>query len=1066
MLRLLLGRAGRGKTFRCLEEIRRELRRHPWGPPLLLLVPEQATFQMEQALVSGDVAGTVRARVVSFRRLAAETLRSGPRGGPKPLGELGKSMVLGLVLRRCRPKLKLLGACAHRPGLVGELARAFQEFCQYRVEPGEIIRRLEGEISSVLSAKLDDLGVLWETYRAFLAQRFYDPDDLLTLAARRLVETRPLAGASLWIDGFAGFTPQEYQFLAALLVQVSTATVALCLDPEEHQEPELSTFYPPLQTHYRLRDLASRLGLECCEEKLGTQGAATGSGAVPSRFTANPALAHLEQEFTRPVPRAYPGPPVGIQLVCAPDPWSEVEAAARRIHRLVEEGLRWRDIAVTMRNLEDYRGIIEVVFGFRGIPYFLDYRRPARNHPVVRLILAATEVLATGWQSEPVIRALKTDLWPFTRAEVDGLENYVIAYGVNGSHWTQEEPWEYHRYTEIDTRGFAWLLGRIDSLRRQVVALFGPWGQNSPTDRRSVREWATDLWRFLENLKVAATLERWQEEAEAAGNPEPAEEHGQVWRQLLSLLEELVEVLGEERVPAADFAEVLQAGMDHLTLGLIPPGLDQVLVGAVERSRQPELRATFVLGLNEGRFPARLVQQGLIDDNEREVLLEKGIELAPARHRQLLGEDFLAYVAFTRPREFLWLSYPSTDEEGGHLRPSPYVARIKAIFPALEETRLSPEAETAPDSENGAVPSSSATLPGQIVAGFYPDPVVLSVSQLEAFARCPFSHFATYLLDLRPRARARLEASKLGLWLHAALHRVSVELESEGLDWGELSPEEAYRRSRAAVERLLPRFRSLLPDEGIGLWTEWVSGLVAKGLRVLAAHARAGRFRPLAAELGFGPKADLPPLPLSLPDGREVYLSGRLDRLEAARGATRWYLRVIDYKIGETTLTWETVRRGLTLALPLYLEVAKANPTLLPEEPRSPCPAGLFYLPLTSSPAASRGPLGPEEAGSAAHQGFRLPGWVLKEEEALSLMVSDATRRADLLPLGASRGETVRALTEAAMLDLLAGARDRAASLALSILSGDISARPSRYGGRSECEVCPYTAVCQREVRP
>lgn len=47
-LQFVIGRAGSGKTGFCLEEIRKRLKDDPEGPPLVLLVPEQATFQAER----------------------------------------------------------------------------------------------------------------------------------------------------------------------------------------------------------------------------------------------------------------------------------------------------------------------------------------------------------------------------------------------------------------------------------------------------------------------------------------------------------------------------------------------------------------------------------------------------------------------------------------------------------------------------------------------------------------------------------------------------------------------------------------------------------------------------------------------------------------------------------------------------------------------------------------------------------------------------------------------------------------------------------------------------------
>ena len=67
-LRFVFGRAGSGKSTLCLEEIRSELRIKPWGAPMILLVPEQATYHMEVTLANTpDLGGSLRAQVLSFR---------------------------------------------------------------------------------------------------------------------------------------------------------------------------------------------------------------------------------------------------------------------------------------------------------------------------------------------------------------------------------------------------------------------------------------------------------------------------------------------------------------------------------------------------------------------------------------------------------------------------------------------------------------------------------------------------------------------------------------------------------------------------------------------------------------------------------------------------------------------------------------------------------------------------------------------------------------------------------------------------------------------------------------
>ena len=105
--RFLLGPAGSGKTFHCLDEIRRALRENPDGPPLILLAPKQATFQLERQLLAGaEISGFTHLHIFSFDRLARfifEKLNVVP---PPLLAEEGRVMILRALLRQHTADLK------------------------------------------------------------------------------------------------------------------------------------------------------------------------------------------------------------------------------------------------------------------------------------------------------------------------------------------------------------------------------------------------------------------------------------------------------------------------------------------------------------------------------------------------------------------------------------------------------------------------------------------------------------------------------------------------------------------------------------------------------------------------------------------------------------------------------------------------------------------------------------------------------------------------------------------------------------------------------------------------
>lgn len=724
-----MGRAGSGKTRTCVEGIRRALRESPDGPPVFFLVPEQATFQMERdLLVAPDLQGMVRGQVVSFTRLAWRVFLQAGGAARRPLGELGKRMALRALVEDLGDQLRIFGRAAGTAGFIDKLAGSLRELKAYDISAETLTRRRDamvrdGSGETLLALKLHDLALVARRFWEYLEGRFTDPDDTLDLLAEKLPASQLARGAAVWVDGFAGFTPQEYKVLASILREAEAIHVALCLDPAEiPRDPDpdkvaevlqklgdIYPFYPTLDTYRRLLLLAREA--DC---PLSGSLILAGSEDQP-RFRGVPVLAHLERElFNYPgrtfVARVVPAQENwnGIHLVAAANRRAEVEAAARQILCLARRGLRWRDMAVILRSLDSYAGLIAPVFKEHGIPCFVDRRRPASHHPLVELLGSAVEVYAYGWNYDALFRFLKTDLTPLSRDEVDLLENYVLAHGIEGARWTDGKPWRYLSRYSLEAEEHPGpeeekFLQEVNRLRDRGVTVLRSFCQDldflRKTQGLSYRGVVEALFNLLDGLGVPDVLEKWRMEAEVAGDLDAAGEHHEIWNAVVDLLDQMVESLGERQTTPEEFAAVLDAGLQGLSLGLVPPGLDQVLVGSVKRSRHPDLKAAFVLGAVDGMLPAVIPEDAIFDDQEREVLARQGLELAPGGRQQSSQEEFLTYIALTRASAFLWVSYPMADDEGRALAPSAVISRIKELFSEIREHRfgLDPELLTTVD---------------------------------------------------------------------------------------------------------------------------------------------------------------------------------------------------------------------------------------------------------------------------------------------------------------------------------------------------------------------------------
>ena len=222
--RFLLGPAGSGKTFRCLKEIRAELRENPEGPPLIFLAPKQATFQLErQLLTGGGNSGYARLHIFSFERLARFVLEAFSIAPPKLLSDEGRVMVLHALLLRHEHELKLFRRSGRRPGFAREISALLNELQQHQISPTKLRRlsQLDG-LPAELRGKLHDLALLSENYTHWLAgHELQDADRLLDLAIETLrinfsLQPSAFSLSGLWLDGFAEMTPQELDLLAAV----------------------------------------------------------------------------------------------------------------------------------------------------------------------------------------------------------------------------------------------------------------------------------------------------------------------------------------------------------------------------------------------------------------------------------------------------------------------------------------------------------------------------------------------------------------------------------------------------------------------------------------------------------------------------------------------------------------------------------------------------------------------------------------------------------------------------------------------------------------------------------
>lgn len=972
----ILGRSGTGKTRACLDGALDVLRTPDEGRAILL-VPEQASFQMERALaLRAPGGGYTRAAVLSFSRLAwrifAET-------GPTPslLSAEARSLVLRALVARDDVVLVALRRAARTGGFYAALDQVIGELLHENVAPEAFRAAAEQVDDESTATKVREVAGLYTAYCDWLGTSRTDPAARLATARARLDQVTWLHDASIWIDGFATFSGQELDMLTELAARAKAMTISLLLDPASPaverptQPPDaLSLFQSTERTYQTLLRRMAAAGIEVVPPTCLQP-------AVPRRFTKS-ALAQLERGLATPTKSAA-NAPAGIGLRRCNTQRDELRAAARWMREKMADSngtLRFRDFAVIARDLEPLAETVAEVFDEFELPHFVDRRRPLRAHPLCRLIGALFDVARSNFGVAESVQLLRTRLMPLSRAACEQLENVILAESLRTSATWQRATWTLSRGDVTDA---------FVEQRRQVVAALRPLlDANQGHALQDGRWWARTVYGVLAALEVPAALSRWIDAAREDGRWEAAETHRLAWDALCALLDDVDEVLGETPLSLGDAGAVLASGLSDMTLGLAPPTVDQVLISSIERSRHPDIKYAWVLGLNEGVFPARPADDVLLSTAEREALGQAGLP-APATHREdVLNERLLAYIACTRASHGLMLSFASVRDDGGELQPSPLLDDICRALPGLQVTAddtdapptcLGEFAWTYLAARGGAQAARCDVLRQRVVEnadtaerltwllrGLHYDNEVSAVSgargpedavawcgspsEIETFVQCPFQHFAKYRLRLDAQRGPTPVRWDLGDLAHELLARVT----RRGMN-------EPGGVTAVATER----WATLLAEELATVSEQWPDDLdqrrpelhVARAqlvrllqdvLHVHAERWRRGAFAPACCEQVFDGAGDggaLPGWRLVLADGRAVGLRGKIDRVDTCDVDGRTLLLVYDYKSSVDTGSGRFLT-GARLQLFAYLAAVRA---VWPEDAHAR-PAGVLLAPV------------------------------------------------------------------------------------------------------------------------
>ncbi len=1037
MTEVIIGRAGTGKTFACLQRMREILTKSPLSTEIIYLLPAYQTYraELELAKITG---GAVNTLMCSFQRFARQILAEVAGSTVPRISETGRRLLLRKILINRAKDLLYYERAAKQRGFVETLAQELKNFRAYSID-SEKLRDAEID-DDELKNKIRDLALLYDDFRNAIADKQNDESDLIERAAELIKDSAAIRRSEVFIDGFIFFDPQQRKILREIFKYARNVYITLPMDTDLNSREnvrDVGLFNRAYKTFKILEDMTDFKIVRCDTVK---------------RFEVD-ALKFIEQNFFARVPKKFSGAADGLKIIEAVNKRVEVEAVAQDILKLHKRGYRFREIGIMARD-ETYGALIKPLFEIHGIPFFIDNKRAAVHHPLAEFIRSALEILR-GWRAEAIFRCLRTGFFEIAQTDIDLLENYVLEFGVRGEkNWTREDNWQWYRHNLDEDKISESESNRrdtVDKIRRAVIEPLVNFAQ-SVKKKNTVRHLTTALFELIDGLNIHDKLAAWSELEETRGNLALAKEHLKIWDDVIILFEQVVESLSDDLIDAREFELIINEGLDALEMSLIPPGLDEVTISAFNQNALQNSRAIYILGFNDSNFPEQAHEKDLLSDADRLHLNEAGIEIAKGSSDLMLAEKFLIYRGLTAAKNYLHISYSLADSEGNAMRAAALIERFKIMF-ALE-------IDTVPIDildnlgENIDFVFGERTLSKKSAEKLYAPNKVLrgSVTNVESFNKCPFQYFAQYGLKLSERREYKVLPPDIGNILHSVMCQFGERLKDEKRRWSSIDDAELDKIVTEILDNTAPNLNNkiLLSTNAYKHQRDRIKKVAVVALKNLIEFDKVSKFHPNFFEETFAAQGAL----IYNISGVKMELSGKIDRVDFSEGGK--YFLIIDYKTGSAYLNLTEIFFGVNIQLLTYLMAVNGL-----EITGARAPAGMMYYFL-------KYPVKTLENADAAEaevdKALKLSGWTLDDANVIKSI--DGTDGQDFLKVtltkdGKINGNTANYAKSKQQFDMMMKFVEEVLKMTgKHILQGNISAKPFKGKKTDACKYCVYGEMC------
>ena len=1090
MLRLIYGKSGSGKSSYCFSEISKLIEEGK-ANKIYIITPEQFSFTAERKLMDEmekiGCGAVVSAEVLTLSRMAYRVMQE-VGGGLESLSKCGKAMLVYSILNNNQKNLKFLGKSDENIDLS---MRAITEFKKHGVSVEDLLNEISGVEDLYLKNKLQDMSLIYKEFEDKISESYIEDTDLLTLLAGNLDKVDLVKNSIIYIDEFSGFTYQEYQVIKEFLRLAKEVNITICTDNLDfNTNPDIDIYYPNKLTVKKLLNLAK-------ENDIGTDEFVHLEKGL--RFKTEE-LQFLSSNLYSNNSTIYGKDVENLSLFLAKNEYSEVENVAKKIEELIrKENMRYRDISIITKNIENYSSLVRAIFREYDIPVFIDEKRDLNQNIIVQYALSILEVLSKNFSSEAVFSYIKLGFFDYEKEEIFKLENYCNKWGIKQNKWKKDFTYE----LEIESKKKE--VERLNEIRKEIIEPLLKL-QEEIKKNRTVKNITIALYNFIINQNIEEKISKKISELEEKDLLDLAKEYKESYEIIIDIFDKMVLIFDDEKITIDKYQKIFKIGLKNSGLGKIPGTADQVILGDVDRSRSHKVKAVFILGLNDGVFPSSNKDEGFLNDSDREILKQDGIELANGTIDNLYEDKFNIYKAFTTAEEKLYLSYSSSDKDGKSLRPSVLISQIKKMFPKMKEESdvINKKYEIVnkkvtyeelieniakiknrekideiwyqiynyykeQEEWNKKLTSDMqglnyTNLPEKIkqenIDKLYGNTLKTSISRLEKYRGCPFSYYLQYGLKLKEKETLKVQSFNTGSFMHETIDSFFKVVREEDIDLAQIEEDKILEIVSNIIDESLNLNKNFIftATAKYKVLVRRLKRIITKALKYIIITIVNSDFEVSGTEVEFGEKGKYEPIILELDNGKKIEITGKIDRIDTAKNEDGKYLRIIDYKSSAKNIDLNEVYAGLQIQLLTYTDAICRKEDIMP--------AGIFYFSLLEQMANADKRLNEDEIEEMIRKNFKMKGLIIADVKIIKM--NDNTLKSgtsNLVPAGiTAKGEISPRYTNGVKQEEFKILQEyiykTIKDISKEILSGKIDLKPYNKQGKTPCEYCEYKTIC------